>query len=232
MTKTEIDKKLVEYAYSNLNNLPKGPEYEKMILGIPYNCWDQSLHMARNVSHEKALDYGGIRLKDYNYDIKKHHAARHQFLSSIFGNIPEDAFIEPPFFVDYGCNIKFGKAFYANFNCTFLDPTLITFGDNVMLGPNVTFTTVSHPTDPKRRITAEEYAEPITVGNNVWFASNVVVLPGVTIGDGAVIAAGAVVRNNVAANTVVAGIPARVIKTYETEEEKKEVIDKLEHGTH
>lgn len=225
MTKTEINKELVKFAYDNLNNLPKGPEYEKMILGVPYDCWQKDLHMARNVSHEKALDYGNIRLKDYEFDIAKHHKARHEFLSTIFGNIPEDAFIEPPFFVDYGCNIKFGKSFYANFNCTFLDPTLIVFGDNVMIGPNVTFTTVSHPTDPKPRLTAEEFAEPITVGNNVWFAANCVILPGVTIGDGAVIAAGAVVRTNVPANTVVGGIPARVLRSYATEDEKKDAIN-------
>ena len=69
MTPTEIDKKRVEYAYTNLSNLPKGPEYEKMILGMAYNCWVKELLMARSVAHEKALDYGNIRLKNYDFDI-------------------------------------------------------------------------------------------------------------------------------------------------------------------
>jgi acetyltransferase-like isoleucine patch superfamily enzyme len=224
MTPTEIDKKRVEYAYSTLSNLPKGTEYEKMILGMAYNCWVKELLMARSVAHEKALDYGNIRLKDYDFDIEKHQKARHEYLATIFGNVPKDAFIEPPFFVDYGCNVSFGKCFYANFNCTFLDPTFITFGDYCMLGPNVTFTTFSLPSDPKKRINAVEHTAPITVGNNVWFAANTVILPGVTIGDGAVIAAGAVVRSDVPANCVVAGVPAKVVKSYATEEEKKDAF--------
>ena len=211
MTPTEIDKKRVEYAYTNLSNLPKGPEYEKMILGMAYNCWVKELLMARSV-------------KNYDFDIEKHQEARHRYLAAIFGKVPKDAFIEPPFFVDYGCNVSFGKCFYANFNCTFLDPTFITFGDYCILGPNVTFTTFSLPSDPKKRINAVEHTAPITVGNNVWFAANTVILPGVTIGDGAVIAAGAVVRSDVPANSVVAGVPAKVVKSYATEEEKKEAF--------
>lgn len=217
---TEINKERVEYAYNNLKNIPKGADYEKMILGVPYNCWVRELLMARSLAHEKALDYGNIRLKDHGFDIQKHMNARHKYLSTIFGKVPDDTFIEPPFYVDYGCNVSFGKCFYANFNCTFLDPTFITFGDYCMLGPNVTFTTFSLPSDPKLRINAEEYTAPITVGSNVWFASNCVILPGVTIGDGAVVAAGAVVRTDVPENSVVAGVPAKVVKTYSTDNEK------------
>lgn len=224
MAPTEINKERVEYAYSTLSNIPKGEDYEKMILGVAYNCWTKELLMTRSIAHEKALDYGNIRLKDYEFDIEKHQAARSAYLKTILGKVQEGAFIEPPFFVDYGCNITLGKYFYANFNSTFLDCSLITFGDYVMLGPNVTFTTFALPSDPKKRINAVEDTAPITVGNNVWFAANCVILQGVTIGDGAVIAAGAVVRTDVPANTVVAGIPARVVKSYASQEEKEKAF--------
>lgn len=226
----DINRPLVEYAYKNLSNLPKGEEYEKMILSVPYNCWDPKLIMARNLSHEMAIDYGNIRLKDYDFDIQAHGKARVEYLKKIFGKVPDDMFIEPPFYVDYGCNVSIGKGFYGNFNLTFLDCTLITIGDNVMVGPNVCFTTATHPTDPKQRLAGVEYAIPITVGNNVWFGCNIAVLPGVTIGDGAVIAAGCVVNKDVPANAVVAGVPARVLKVMNLEEEKEEAIREVNSG--
>lgn len=212
MTKPEIDKALVKYAYDNFEIAPHHEEYEKMISLVPYDCFHKDLMMRRMVAHEQALDYGNIRIKDYDFSVEKHQEARVAHLRKIFGSIQSDFFIEPPFFVDYGCNVKVGKMFYGNFNLTFLDCTLITFGDGVLVGPNCCFTTATHPTDPAQRLAHVEYAAPIHVGNNVWFGANVTVLPGVTIGDNAVLAAGAVVNKDVAANTVVAGCPARVIR--------------------
>lgn len=212
---------VVAYAYKNLNNIPKGSEYEKMIRSEPYNCYDETLNRRRNVAHEEALDYANVRMKDFDYDIVKHKAARHQYLSKIFGRIANDIYLEPPFYVDYGCNVSIGKGFYGNFNITFLDCTLITIGDNVLVGPNVTFTTATHPTDPTDRLNGVEFAKPIRVGNNVWFGANIAVLPGVTIGDGSVIGAGAVVTRDVPANTVVVGSPARVMKKLQSVEEKE-----------
>lgn len=228
---TEINRELVEYAYGNLANLPQGEEYEKMILSVAYNCWDPVLHRARNINHERALDYAQIRMKDYDFDIKRHAAARTKYLKQIFGKVSSDAFIEPPFYVDYGFNVSLGKSFYGNFNITFLDCTLITIGDNVMVGPNVCFTTATHPTDPHQRLAGVEYARPITVGNNVWFGANIVVLPGVTIGDGCVIGAGSVVNKDVAAYSVVAGVPARVIKRLELEQDRQNTIKEVGSGT-
>lgn len=228
---TEINQELVAFAYKNLTNLPKGEEYEKMISSVPYNCWDPKLHMARHLSHEMALDFGNLRLKDYNFNIEAHGRARVEYLKRIFGSIQDDMFIEPPFYVDYGCNVSIGKRFYGNFNLTFLDCTLITIGDDVMIGPNVCFTTATHPTDPHQRLAGVEFAMPITVGNNVWFGSNICVLPGVTIGDGAVIAAGCIVNKDVPANSVVAGVPGRVIKTMGLEGERKEAIRDANDGS-
>ncbi|KAG2734511.1 hypothetical protein G9P44_002517 [Scheffersomyces stipitis] len=209
---TEINKELVEYAYSNLNNLPKGEEYEKMISSVPYDCFNPTLHRRRNLAHELALDYEKIRMSQFDFDIKAHAKARVEYLRKIFGKIEDDFFIEPPFNVDYGFNVSVGKHFYGNFNITFLDCTLIKIGDSVMVGPNVCFTTATHPTDPQQRLDHVEYAKPITIGNNVWIGSSATILPDVTIGDGCVIGAGAVVNKSVPANTVVGGVPARFIR--------------------
>lgn len=224
---TEINQPLVDYALSNLKNIPSCDEYKKMILGCPYDCNNKELHMARILSNERAIDYSDIRLKDFNFDVEKHHAARIEHLSTIFGSMTEETFIEHPFYVDYGCNVKLGKNFYANFNLTLLDCTLITFGDDVLLGPNVCFTTATHPTDPTLRKQAVEYAHPITVRNNVWFGANIIVLPGVQIGDGAVVGAGSVVTKDVPANTVVVGNPARVIKHLKPHEDRNEAIQEV-----
>lgn len=152
--------------------------------------------MARTLSHELAIDYGAIRIKDFDHDMDKYTKARNAHLSKIFGKIEPDMFIEPPFFVDYGCNISIGKGFYGNFNITFLDCTMIKIGDGVMVGPGACFTTATHPTDPAERAAGIEFATPIIIGNNVWIGANAVILPGVTIGDGVVIAAGSVINRD------------------------------------
>ncbi|KAK6460441.1 trimeric LpxA-like protein [Scheffersomyces coipomensis] len=211
MTSGEIDHELVKYVRSTLKNLPETVEYDKMISSIPYDCYDKELHMRRNLAHEVVLDYANVRLKDFDFDLEKHRKARVEYLSNVFGKIEDDIHLEPPFFVDYGFNTIIGKHFYGNFNLTLLDCCVITIGDNVMVAPNVTLTTATHPTDPQLRLQGVEYSQPITIGNNVWIGSDAVILPGVVVGDGAVIAAGAVVTKSVEAYTVVAGVPAKVI---------------------
>lgn len=220
MSAKEINKELVKYAYENLNNLPKGEEYEKMISSVPYDCFNKELWTRRNLAHEDAIDFADIRMKDYDFDIQKHQEARIKHLSKIFGQVHPETVLEPPFYVDYGFNVKIGRYFYGNFNLTFLDCTLITFGDYVLVGPNCTFTTATHPTDPKLRRCGVEYALPISVGDHVWFGSGVNVMPGVTIGSGSVVGLGSVVTRDVPANTVVVGSPARVIKNLTPDDNK------------
>lgn len=221
MLSTTIDQELVDYVYENFSNVPKSTEYEKMISSMPYDYSKQELMYHRLHSTELAADFGKIRLSDYDNDIEAHQAARHEYLSKIFGKIHKTAYLEPPFFVDYGCNIELGKNFYGNFNLTFLDCTVIKIGDSVLVGPNVCFTTATHPVDPTARANAVEYAKPIFVGNNVWIGAGVTVLPGVTIGDNAVVGAGSVVTRDVPANTVVVGIPAKVVKQLDPVQDKK-----------
>ncbi len=138
-------------------------------------------------------------------------------LKEIFRSVVEDCGepfqVNHPFRCDYGCNVHLGNNFFANFKLTILDEASVTFGDNVFIGPNVSIYTACHPLEPEHRNTGAEWAEPVTIGNSVWIGGNATILPGVTIGDNCVIGAGSVVTKDVASNTVVAGNPARVIKT-------------------
>lgn len=220
----EINEQLVEYAYKNLKNIPDSEEYKKMISSVPYNCFNKELWMRRNLAHEMAADYVNIRMKDYDFSFDKHQKARYEHLSKIFGSCQADTFIEPPFYVDYGFNIKIGKNFYGNFNLTFLDCTLITIGDYVMMAPGCVLTTATHPTDATQRLSGVEYALPISIGNYVWLGCNVTVLPGVTIGEGAVIGAGSTVTKDVPAYTVAVGVPARVVKHLKPYKRREEVL--------
>ena len=122
------------------------------------------------------------------------------------------AFINPPFYCDYGTHIRVGKNLFINYNCTILDVGIVTFGDNCLLAPNVAIYTAGHPVHPASRNTAYEYGMDVTVGNNCWIGGNTVLCPGVRIGDNAVIGAGSVVTKDVPPWTIAAGNPCRVLR--------------------
>ncbi len=130
----------------------------------------------------------------------------------IVENCGDEFHINQPFRCDYGCNISIGNNFFANYNLTILDEAKVSIGDNVFIGPNVNIYTACHPIESEPRNTRVQWAEPVTIGNNVWIGGNATILPGVTIGDNAVVGAGSVVTKNVEADTVVGGNPARLIK--------------------
>lgn len=133
-------------------------------------------------------------------------------LSEIIGQeIDETTTLFIPFHTNFGRHIHLGKNVFINHGCSFLDLGGITIEDEVMIGPRVNLITEDHPVDPASRKTL--ILKPILVKRNAWIAANATILPGVTIGENSVVAAGAVVRNDVPDNTVVAGIPARVVKT-------------------
>ena len=134
-----------------------------------------------------------------------------EIISELFGKA-DGAFVNPPFYCDYGFNIEVGKNFFANYNCTILDVGKVKIGDNCFIAPNVSIYTAGHPIHPKIRNTMYEYGIDMTIGNDVWIGGNSVICPGVNIGDGAVIGAGSVVTKDVPSYTVVAGNPAKVIK--------------------
>ena len=124
----------------------------------------------------------------------------------------DGAFINPPFYCDYGKNIEVGKNFFANYNCTILDVGKVVIGDNCKFGPNVSVYTAGHPVHPASRNTLFEYGVDVHIGDNVWIGGNCVLCPGVHVGDNAVIGAGSVVTKDIPSWTVAAGNPCRVIR--------------------
>ena len=134
-------------------------------------------------------------------------------LPKIFGTVGEGLWLREPIKVDFGTNIHWGKNCFANYGLIALDVAPIHIGDGVMFGSNVQLMTPIHPLDPELRAQGWESAKPINIGNNVWVGSGAIILGGVTIGDGSVIGAGAVVTRDVPARSVAVGNPARVIKT-------------------
>lgn len=141
-----------------------------------------------------------------------------ELMGELFGRPVDPTFrVFPPFNTDFGCNIHIGRNVFINAGCHFQDQGGVTLGDGVLIGHNVVFATLNHDLDPERRTVL--WPAPIVVGRNVWVGSNATILQGVTIGDGAVVAAGAVVTRDVEPNTIVGGVPARVIRRIELPEE-------------
>lgn len=124
----------------------------------------------------------------------------------------------PPFYTDCGKNIIVGKNVFINAGCKFQDQGGITIGDGTLIGHNVVLATLNHDLSPSMR--SNLHPAPIVIGKNVWIGANATVLPGVTIGDGAIVAAGAVVTKDVAANTIVGGVPAKFIKKIDSLKEE------------
>lgn len=135
-----------------------------------------------------------------------------ELFSELTGREVDESFaLFPPFHTDCGKNIQVGKRVFINMGCKFQDQGGIVIGDDTLIGHNVVLATLNHEMSPEDRGTM--IPSPIHIGSRVWIGANATVLPGVTVGDGAVIAAGAVVTKDVPRNTVVGGIPARVIRT-------------------
>lgn len=137
---------------------------------------------------------------------------RRRILSDLLGGGGETAWIQPPFFCDYGANISLGERVFFNFNCVVLDVCRVTIGDFAMFGPAVQIYTATHPLDALERRT-REFAKPITIGDDVWVGGGAILCPGVTIGPRTVIGAGSVVTRDVAADVFAAGNPCRVIRS-------------------
>ena len=128
---------------------------------------------------------------------------RTALLSEIFGRpVPETLTIYPPFYCDYGLNLEFGERVFVNQNCSFYDLGGITIGDRTMIGPGVTLVTAGHPVEPTARFDGITTA-PIMIESNVWIGANATITPGVRVGSGSVVAAGAVVAQDVPPNCIV-----------------------------
>jgi len=125
--------------------------------------------------------------------------------------VDDSVTVFPPFFCEFGKNLTLGKRVFINMGCTFQDTGGITIGDDTLIGHGSIVTTLNHGVDPDRR--ADMSPAPIRIGGKVWLGAGVTIVPGVTVGDGAIVGAGAVVTKDVPANTIVAGVPAKVIRT-------------------
>ncbi|MDI0267007.1 sugar O-acetyltransferase [Clostridioides difficile] len=124
--------------------------------------------------------------------------------------VDESLYLIPPFFTDFGKNIRVGKDVFINHACTFMDRGGITIEDDVLIGPKVNLITINHPLEPSKRHST--VSTPIVIKKNAWLGAGAMIMPGITIGENAVVSAGAVVTKDVPPNTVVAGVPAKIIK--------------------
>jgi len=168
---------------------------------------------------KKRLD-AKIVLFEYNNTHPSKKEEKDQILKAFLGKVGNNYIFEPPFHCDYGYNIEIGDNFFANMNLVILDGAKVTIGNNVFIAPNVGIYTAGHPLDVERRNLGLEYAFPINIGNNVWIGGGVSILPGVSIGDNAVIGSGSVVTKDVPANMLAAGNPCKIIREI-TEKDKE-----------
>lgn len=182
-------------------------ERDRMLSGALYNAGDAELTAARR--RAQALTWRFNQADPTRPDYQR---TQEQLLRTLLGHLGESGWIEAPFRCDYGANLSIGSHFYANYDCIFLDVAPITIGDHVFFGPRVCLYTAGHPTVPEIRNLELEFGLPITIGDSVWIGGNTVVLPGVSIGDGTVVAAASVVTRDLPSGVLAAGNPCRVLR--------------------
>lgn len=178
-------------------------ERDKMLAGEAYDPLDPELVARRAHAHDLCQALNGSHAAD--------EAARRDILRRLFGAGGETVRLQPPFFCDYGENIRLGENVFFNFNCVVLDVCEISIGDFSLFGPAVQIYTPLHPLDAatRRRV---EYGRPVRIGADVWVGGGALILPGVTIGPCAVIGAGSVVTRDIPPDVFAAGNPCRVIR--------------------
>lgn len=192
-------------------------EKEKMLASEYYIPWDDTLTADR----EKAKDL----LFELNNTAPSKREERKKIIEELMPSLAgKDHWIESPFGCDYGYNIKAGKNFYTNTNCTLLDGAEIIIGDDVLFGPNVSLYTPNHAFDAEERKQGYEQALPIVIGDNVWLGGSVTIVGGVTIGKNTIIAAGSVVTKDIPENVLAAGVPCKVLRPI-TKEDKRCYIE-------
>lgn len=151
-------------------------------------------------------------LARYNAPLARSEAELRRLLGEGLAAVGENAFVRPPFYCDYGFNIRLGTGVFLNFNCVILDVAEVRIGEETQIGPAVQIYGADHPRDLSLRRQGLEYGRPVRIGRHVWIGGGAILLPGVTIGDGAIVGAGSVVTHDVAAGATVAGNPARRIR--------------------
>ncbi|MFC5481165.1 sugar O-acetyltransferase [Massilia suwonensis] len=178
-------------------------EKDKMLAGELYHPSAPELQVE--------LEACAAWLARYNAAMGEPAPVWHRLLQERLGAVGEHAMLRPPFYCDYGFNIRVGANVFMNYNCVILDTALVTIGDDTRIGPAVQIYTADHPHDPALRRSGLEQGVAVTIGKNVWIGGGAIVLPGVTIGDDAIVGAGSVVTRDVPAGATVVGNPAKVV---------------------
>ncbi|HYZ39483.1 MAG TPA: sugar O-acetyltransferase [Stellaceae bacterium] len=177
-------------------------EREKMLAGELYDASAPELQAEMAATHRW--------LACYNAALDASPAERRRLLLERLAVVGEGTVVRPPFYCDYGFNISLGAGVFLNFNCVILDVVAVTIGDQTQIGPCVQILTADHPRDAAVRASGLELGRPIRIGRNVWIGGGAVILPGVTIGDDAIIGAGSIVTRDVPTGATAFGNPARV----------------------
>ena len=180
-------------------------EKEKSYAGILYQPGDPELAADRDVTVKK--------LYDYNHLHPLEREARAAAIRGLLGRVGENCVVEQPLFCTYGYNTTLGDNCFLNVNCKLMDCGKISIGNYLFIAPNVCLITEEHAMDVQQRLEGLEYTHPVTIGDNVWICTGVMVLPGVTIGANSVIGAGSVVAKDIPPNSLAVGNPCRVIRT-------------------
>lgn len=179
-------------------------EKDRMLAGELYDPFDPLLAQERQRSRDLCK-----RLNDSREDQEEE---RRRIVTELFG-YPNDSWIQPPFFCDYGYNIALGSKVFFNFNCVVLDVMRVEIGSNVLFGPAVQIYTAMHPLSAAERRSWREFAKPVSIGSDVWVGGGAIICPGTTIGDRSVIGAGSVVTRPIPADVFAAGNPCRIIRS-------------------
>lgn len=177
-------------------------EKAKMLAGELYDASDAEIQA------DLAASMNWLAL--YNASLAMSSSERHVLLSQRLRAAGPGCVVRPPFHCDYGFNISLGTDVFLNFNCVILDVVAVTIGDRTQIGPGVQILTADHPRDPAQRESGLEFGRPVSIGRNVWIGGGALILPGVDIGDDAIVGAGSVVTKNVPAGATVVGNPARL----------------------
>ena len=209
----QINDKDREYINSLiLDDETKDSKY-KQENGYIYSAKDEAIfNIVKDTVH-----YVEILNKLSNSEIQR----RRDFLRTFVAKLDEGAMINSPFYMEFANHLEMGVNSFINYDCIMLNNAMVKLGDNVLVGPKVSFYTAMHPIDPKQREQWLVYAKPITVEDNVWIGGSATILGGVTIGKNAIVGAGAVVTKDVEPNTIVVGNPARVLRKITAEDSKK-----------
>jgi maltose O-acetyltransferase len=178
-------------------------EREKMLVGELYDPLDPELVRLRARARDLCQELNATREAQQD--------ERRRILCELLGAGGEDVWLQPPFFCDYGTNIRLGKHCFFNFNCVVLDVCPVEVGDHTFFGPAVQIYTAAHPLDARQR-RQHEFGKPVEIGSDVWVGGGAIICPGVRIGARSVIGAGSVVTRDIPAGVVTAGNPCRVLR--------------------